>query len=95
MNKVICYNSFKFMIFIFRKLLIYGEMCDIIVELDMRRCERLPIGETEPFGGIFTEYVRESGEAFINAGSVSCRCTRALARSAVFLGQGKEHAARC
>ena len=79
-------NSFNFMIFIFVKLLLYEERCDIIVELDMRRCERLPIGETEPFGGIFTEYVRKSGEAFINAESRSCEARIEMAVTAVFLG---------
>ena len=75
------------MIFIFGKLLHYEKSCDIIVELDMRRCERLPIGETEPFGGIFTEYVRESGEAFINAESVFGRRARSWRSAPFFSGE--------
>ena len=47
---------------IFRKLLQFqGKSC-IIVRHDVRRCERLLWGVSDPPEGIFTEHVRQSGE---------------------------------
>jgi hypothetical protein len=51
---------------IFEKLLHFWGVWCIIVRHDVRRCERLLTGGSDPCEGIFTEYVRKSGESIVS-----------------------------
>ena len=80
---------------IFQKLLIFFRFWCIIVEHDVRRCERLLTGGSEPCEVIFTEHVRKSGESMKRCRPHALRNLQTSARFAVFLRRNKEHAARC